>query len=389
MGTYKPATKGPQKPELYTHVGPRYLANGEQPGFRYDPNTDRYYQVPQNYNVTVQAPSSGGIGQTLTSAGLGAGIKGGINAIGNALGGSAAGAGNIGVIGNATGEGGSAVGAGASGAATNAATGASLGWMGAIPPALIALYGLNKTILDHQSTEERQASKWGQLAEKSQNPAWKKYVADQMALQHNLASGSDTGASLRLKNTKVANPFDVSSSWGFLNAFGPDVMSWDADRKNRVAGEMIKNGMLRSEGGDVSVLSPNRAKIIANWAKNQTGKVDPNAAIEQSGGMTNDIPLNVGPSKNLRDYVLGVLKRGGGGENQQEYARAVAKYGSDPSKWAMPDYGYNDTAAEQIALGSNSLAVNPVIKAIANAAKSDAGLIDAGTLRRWRLGHNG
>lgn len=70
MGSkYTPQTIGPQKPEKYTSIGPRYKQYGEQPGFIYFPQTDRYYIDPKAVKTQKEAEGliekKAGLGATL------------------------------------------------------------------------------------------------------------------------------------------------------------------------------------------------------------------------------------------------------------------------------------------------------------------------------------
>ena len=123
-------TPGPQAPHKYSRTGPNYARYGEQSGFLYFPQTDRYYidpkAVKKQYEDQGLVDKPPGLAATLLPVGAGAAALFGGKALGQALPGYLDGSKSVGGLLGLGGGGGGSAATGAANAVT-AATPAAVG----------------------------------------------------------------------------------------------------------------------------------------------------------------------------------------------------------------------------------------------------------------------
>lgn len=313
------AKPGPQNPGKYPiAVGPNYLKYGEQPGYIYIPQYDKYFIDPRTIQTQleneglVEKEKKSGLGDALlpiaTIAATPVLAKEVASYITGSLAGGAAAAGTAGAAAGAAG--GAAAGgiaaptlisaapvageaAGAAGAATGSAgllgigalpaagiaagaalvgkgaydlikgkkTEGLLGWGGRIGLGM-ATGGLSEVarpFLSHKSTKERTKDRYGGLLGLAAgNQGYEQAV--QKGQEESLA-GTDVWD---IGDDPTKAPIDLMTrSYGVLKTFGPEWMSYSPSQQQAIVQELVNQGKLNSKQGDYLIDDPEGAKAIA------------------------------------------------------------------------------------------------------------------------------
>jgi len=293
-------------PDRYDTVGPNYVQWGEQPGFTYDPATDKYVPNAAKQPSGAQSAANGllslGKGAAISAAAKalageavpasvagftipGAGIGGGGAAAG---GGGALSVGGIGSAGNAILPVAGAAGLAnllsvdhmnknakgwARGIGQGAASGAALGSFFGLPGAGIGaglggLLGLGKVAFGHKSTKDYQNQRRDELLGRDITG----YADFINQLPKSVEDDPNYGKVPVMADLKAE---DVWGSNGVFDTFGSDWLGkFSEDERRRISKRLLDEDLFKSDHGDIIIHSDNkeRAMQIAEEERKQKEK---------------------------------------------------------------------------------------------------------------------